>query len=432
MAGKILFVDDECTSLKTPHAITNTLHEIGNAEEKVNSGTYKFAESFEKAVQVINEAGRGEDYSWFFIDRNLGEFSDIKNKSSRKIGEIEFKHEFFECFKRFEGDYLYFLLRKAGVPIEKICFLTANDPSSNGEASGLRATPFLFETEKPNCIIKLDNKQCVDSAGNDDDDGSTSKAAEEKLKEMITKTEEVQIRFVYKDIFENSWLEGNFRATSLLNDFLKLLKKCKCNEKFDQNDGMTLRNMVEILVDQIMPSNEKDISVRKFLNDSENQYHGASKKEDTNDPEFKCNNRVFSNLEDKEIKDFWLSACKIYKPFPTETNKSKLESFYQKKGWKPDDAKKIAEYIIDLSTATPMYRLLSMQYVYSVNWDPKSSLPPKYIFSYIDNIYTVTSEWSAHGKNLTKTDELSLEGWKTLVYGMCQILQWFAKKHPNQ
>jgi hypothetical protein len=53
--------------------------------------------------------------------------------------------------------------------------------------------------------------------------------------------------------------------------------------------------------------------------------------------------------------------------------------------------------------------------------------PPKYIFSYIDNIYTVTSEWSAHGRNAQTTNDLTKEGWEALLNGMLQILQWVAK-----
>jgi hypothetical protein len=58
-------------------------------------------------------------------------------------------------------------------------------------------------------------------------------------------------------------------------------------------------------------------------------------------------------------------------------------------------------------------------------------LPPKYIFSYMDNIYTVTSEFSAHGKNATTTNDLSPDGWSALLSGMLQIMQWVADTNPN-
>ena len=51
MAGKVLFVDDECMSLKTEHTITNALIKIGDAEEKTNAGIYSFTSSFEDAVR---------------------------------------------------------------------------------------------------------------------------------------------------------------------------------------------------------------------------------------------------------------------------------------------------------------------------------------------------------------------------------------------
>ena len=56
---------------------------------------------------------------------------------------------------------------------------------------------------------------------------------------------------------------------------------------------------------------------------------------------------------------------------------------------------------------------------------------PQYIFSYTDCIYTVTSEFSAHGKNDRTTDDLSIDGWEALLSGMLQIMQWVADKNPN-
>ena len=57
---------------------------------------------------------------------------------------------------------------------------------------------------------------------------------------------------------------------------------------------------------------------------------------------------------------------------------------------------------------------------------------PKFIFSYIDNIYTVTSEISAHGKNDKTTEGLCADGWSALLSGMIQIMQWVAETNPNK
>lgn len=53
---------------------------------------------------------------------------------------------------------------------------------------------------------------------------------------------------------------------------------------------------------------------------------------------------------------------------------------------------------------------------------------PKFILSYIDNIYTVTSERSAHGKKDHKDEEVSPEGWIALVYEMIQVLLWCVRQ----
>ena len=178
MVGKILFIDDECPKLSGgPHIITNTISML----VKNNCLAYEqceIAESFTDAVKKIINVKSGKDYSWIFIDRNLEKFGDIKDVKENgihievEVGEnkIKFDKKFFESLACFEGDYLYFLLRKNGVPLEKICFLTANNPNSEGENSELKTSHLVFDKDIPRAIIKLSKSYANGSIGGDDDE----------------------------------------------------------------------------------------------------------------------------------------------------------------------------------------------------------------------------------------------------------------------
>ena len=179
MIGKILFIDDECQRLQSEerHIITNTVSKLVK-DGKLDYKQCEIAESFADAVTKIINVKNGSDYSWIFIDRNLEKFADIKNAKGKhdivevKVNEIKIKFDdkFFESHAGFEGDYLYFLLRKNGVPLEKICFLTANDPNSNGENSGLKTSHLLFDKDIPQTIIKLSKESSKGSYGGEDDE----------------------------------------------------------------------------------------------------------------------------------------------------------------------------------------------------------------------------------------------------------------------
>ncbi|MBE6376814.1 MAG: hypothetical protein E7050_10155 [Lentisphaerae bacterium] len=178
MIGKILFIDDECQRLQSgePHIITNTVSKLVK-DGKLEYTQCEIAESFADAVKKIINVKNGNDYSWIFIDRNLEKFADIKNAKEKSVVveievddiKIKFDNRFFESLAGFEGDYLYFLLRKNSVPLEKICFLTANDPKSNGENSGLKTSHLVFDKDIPQTIEK--EKESVQSSiGGDDDE----------------------------------------------------------------------------------------------------------------------------------------------------------------------------------------------------------------------------------------------------------------------
>lgn len=179
MIGKILFIDDECQKIDgPPHIITNTVPKLVN-EDKLAYEQCEIAESFADAVTKIINVKNGKDYSWIFVDRNLEKFSDIKDVKEKKsitvkvkVGEIEieFNNKFFDSHAGFEGDYLYFLLRKNGVPLEKICFLTANDPNNSGEKSELKTSHLVFDKDIPQTIIKLSTEPVKKGTMSGDDD----------------------------------------------------------------------------------------------------------------------------------------------------------------------------------------------------------------------------------------------------------------------
>ena len=214
---------------------------------------------------------------------------------------------------------------------------------------------------------------------------------EKKLYNLIANSLDCQICFKYKVFFDNKHIENIFANTNLLNKFQELLVKIERNEKPEYEDGTVLRNMLEIIIWK-----KWSFKVRGFLN----------------------NHRSY-NCDKPDIFDQWLKSTQCYRHVPTANDRDNLKRDY-KDDKKVDDIINCTTVIIE-GILNICYRTAQKTF----------SDPPKYIFSYIDNVYTVTSEWSSHGKNQTTTQALSLEGWKTLVFGMCQILQWLAKKNPN-
>ena len=231
---------------------------------------------------------------------------------------------------------------------------------------------------------------------------------EKQLYDLIADSLNVQISFRHRDFFDNRHVESIFANTDLLNKFQRLLFKVENNVKPEYEDGTVLRNMLELIVLKWQSRFKLDSKdVRNFLNNKKSEFV----------PSFPW------QYED------WLNAFNQFNHLPVWSDRGMLIKWYINNGDDPSDAKKKADKTIQCSffllegIMTSCYR--------SQNTPP--GLPPKYIFSYIDNIYTVTSEWSSHGKNLktTKPKEFTLEGWKALVFGMCQILQWMAKENPN-
>lgn len=417
MSGKILFVDDECLNRfgePHPHIITNTVHKLIKdgclADEQC-----EIAKSFEDAVNKVINVKNGNDYSWIFIDRNLGTFTDINAEKPITVkvdkNTIEFNNKFFKNFENFEGDYLYFLLRKNGVPIEKICFLTANDPNNNGENSRLRTSHLVFDKDIPNTIIKLEKTSTKSSMeGNDDDEYIANDDDEKKLYETIANSLSVQISFKYREIFNNEKVKDIFGP--YINDFIKMLAERYKNGQvaFERKNGIVLRNMIEAVVAYIGEKyfKDSDLRCRDLLNNKA-----------------KYNIKFDKKLNPKLVKHYFNYVEQ--NGIPTDTDQSKVENFLSNIDYYQTNKNKIcddAKNIISISQSLAISCILNkLQKLYEANI---SKLPPKYIFSYIDNIYTVTSEISAHGKNDKTTEDLGADGWSALLSGMIQIMQWVA------
>ena len=425
MASKILFIEDQLEDITK--VILQCLRDSGlikleefiklrqltkqgdNPIEPINKSEIlkdkvEFAESFGDALERIKKAGNGFDYRWFFIDRNLEYFDDKKSR---------FDSKFCDFFKGKEGDYLYIRLRQAGVPDEKICFLTAN-----GEENPFASSDFFDHSDpqsKPQVIMKNT------AAGKQPGESSTSDGkAPKKLVEYLRSAGPTKIRFKYKKIFGNQKIKAILGKK--MEDFIELMARSEYPEgaagfKFDEGDGILLRNMIEWVVATLSGKTDEDISVRHFLNDSANGY----------------SSRYRQPLDIKSwVHWYKRKGCQLpTKDNITEDDLKNQEDWFSKNTsnnkWKTphEMTEDYFNRIFCISMWIEFHLLLN-------DLSSNPDIIPKYIFSYIDNIYTVTSEWSAHGGNPTRVTDLSAEGFRALVYGMCQILDWFADKYPNQ
>ena len=426
MASKILFIEDDVATItksilpslwnadliKSAVDLTklkNLTERRDNPIQQINKSEIlkdkiEFAESFGDALERIKKAGNGFEYRWFFIDRNLEYFED---KQSR------FDSKFCVFFKEKEGDYLYIRLRQAGVPDEKICFLTAN-----GNENPFAYSEF-FDHSKPLFIMKNT------TAGSQPGEASTSDVKiPKKLVEYLRSAGPTKIRFKYKKIFSNQKIQSILGKK--MEDFIELLARIEYPEgaagfKFDEGDGILLRNMIEWVVAVLSGKANEDISVRKFLNDPSNQYCLVT----THDMKqwsywyyrkkgFPRKDNIIKNDIDQQID--WYNKNR---PNQEKTSQEMAEDYFTRLFF-------ISEWIIHLQ----LEKLSPDSKEFPKDEYPDDKVP-KYLFSYIDNIYTVTSEWSAHGGTPNKVTDLSAEGFRALVYGMCQILDWLADKYPN-
>ena len=421
MGGKILFVDDyfrekndidciqstremtmqtDCLKKQNDgECIQGALDDLKKIEDfKDIEKQVEFAKSFEEAVRKIVAAGDGADYSWFFLDRNLESFSDVKNELSVTLpgeAEIKFSQKFFECFKNFEGDYLYFLLRKAGVPIEKICFLTGNDPNNSVDKS-LKSTPFVFGEKTPEVIRKGDPNKQPSSPGDDDADPKLTNAQEELVKK-IRNTLQVQLRSRYSEIFKHETKLNNIFGNDIINRFLGVLEKIEKGQT-QKDDGVVFRNMVEKICSWLGGASIRATEPRAFMNNIDTQ----------NDFAYSLN---YKNFE---------FAYKHLLSMKEKTWRNRLPE------WKDlqDDLDNNVELLPGADAAAAAALLCYLNYYLQ---DCKDI--PKYFIACLDHVYTLTSEFSAHGKSDVNEADIP---WRALADDMITILKWCVANNPPQ
>ena len=164
--SKILFIEDQTNidqqiinCLEVAELLDSDIYGREELNEKTN-GNIVIATSFRDAFERIIELGDGLEYEWIFLDRDLAHYAFSSENSTilqeyiasdsedLSIGDQIFTKKFFNGLVQgdsntgeqhiFAGDYLFIMLINAGVPIEKICFLTANNDASMEE---LRKSP---------------------------------------------------------------------------------------------------------------------------------------------------------------------------------------------------------------------------------------------------------------------------------------------------
>lgn len=444
MGTKILFIEDDVKTLKE---FWIALRETGNGwvdssdsvpvdfaafnkyfEDK-NSPVISITQSFSEAINIIKNINPNE-YGMIFIDRNLETYPDVAIKQIKVKDDATYSKDFFDFFDKYLGDYLYFRLVDAGVPKEKLCFLTANNPQANMPQTDFKTN--LFVRHEPQSISKLTSSRDTKEQSNVssfmaalNNPQVTDERLKIKNKELIAclrELNETSVRFKYSNIFNNKKVNEIFKEDNILCFIAMLAKRYKDGlraQYINPDDGILLRKMIEDVVSYIVVKffscqwpPGSIVSVRGFLNNQ-------------------CNYKA--NLPSKDHWDMfqnWLKLSVELGHFPISTeDQNYIENTYFPNLEKNTGIKKVkkdAEEIIKYSTAKVLHLLYD--HFYKGNSSPNI---PKYIFSYIDNIYTVTSELSAHGKNTTTTKDLSPDGWSALLSGMIQIMQWVTDTNPN-
>ena len=434
MGSKVLFIEAD---VETIDVIWNSLGKsglLGKARipenpvpknfEEFNEKTdgFAIATSFEDAIARIRNIHRGEAYAMIFINSNLESYHDVRKARRQGFchidGDAEFTKEFFDYFRNL-GDYLYFRFIDAGVPREKLCFFTDKLPQHTTPNEPFLTSPFV--RHKPRVI---DRRGSLSSEHIDPFEEKELK--DDELVECLANLNEAATRARYREIFDNETVKKVFDA--YLDEFITLLTDAQSDKIPQASEGITLRLMIEAVVGYIVTTPLKhlfdanEIGVRGFLNKKKccyNDYH-------YHDTYFNSND--------------WVEILKLLRNWPSDKDKSSLESYFKKKYDKAQDQQieKKVKYCIDyaetMRTMAENSNLLSYLYdLYSASKNPSINEDlPKYIFSYIDNIYTVTSELSAHGNNDMTTHDLSRDGWDVLLHGMCQIMQWVASQPPPQ
>ena len=341
-------------------------------------------DSFKDALTRIVNLKKEEldDYRMFIFDRNLN--SDLGYSQEEIVAICPL---FREDDVGREGDFLAERLNAKGYPLDKVFFYSAYSNMNSQIDEKVDNETFhvdhFIDKSDPEAVERL---VCII---NDDPRATVLQ----------------QHRYIGKvsSIFKKKYI----------SNFITILSKRAQNENFDnEKDGTTLRSMIVTIVRYIFmksnPNANDQIRVREWLNDPQNGY-----------------NFYKNYIPNHHIASFWIRQIKHYKRrslfFLDDDERKHLEQFCQARN---EDFDQLMNYDMAVFFA-------ALNEIFLRNQTP-SDLPPKYIFSYIDNIYTVTSECSVHGENQTTTYELSQEGWDALLNAMLQILQWLAQKYFNK
>ena len=438
MGYKILFIDDESDRINgimdalveakiwDQDRLSETVRQLSGSDDKfevfnaAGGERVAIASSFADAFRRVQAAGNGNEYEWFFIDRNLENYDDVQKvkngqTNSLDVGDKKFAPDFIKG-TAFLGDYFYIMLLTAGVPCEKICLLTANELDDRA----LINSPFVPRV--PQSIIKH----------NTDDN--------ELLKEKLEGSDGAQIRFLYDSVFSSPSVNSVFDKQHIIKfiDFLVELRKSNSWDH-DPDDGITLRNMIEEVVNNyILKHQEWHEPEKQGDSDQESEKKNDNKRDNYLRKKFfaPCWKRFGQDLWDLDMARMnlinikneneleWFERLdegneahiKIVKDYLSKRKREKVSSF---------DVDKACKNVFRYQRALNVGELSGFY-----NSENPPPWPPKCIVSYIDNIYTVTCEISAHTGKEGSYRKLSQDGWEALLHGMLQIMKWVADQPP--
>lgn len=389
--AKFLFIEDEKSNLSfILNGLTAAIPRQDNEQlpdkncfSEFNKNNYIkkiacFAESLQDALEKIDDVCVGKTrYECIFLDRNLSSFSDSKT------GEIKYNGGSYiptsNESKIYDGDNLYVRLICAGIPAESIFIMTANDPQKEQ-----MALPYFIDKNKVQVISRTRDTGTADEDVFEDD--TENENSESKFVSVLRNCINTKVRFRYSEIFDSPRFQEIFSDNAISSwdeKFIEILARVLYGRVDDQlsDIGITLRNMTEYICDwlgreKFSANNSDNYDVRYTLNSCESKY-----------------NFNYINFS-KTLQELLYEHVKIIRQSPQEAENAVNTCIYMA----------AANFFLQ----------------------DKSAIP-KFILSYIDNIYTVTSEFSAHGRRNHTYNDVSREGWTALVYEMVQVLQWCVK-----
>lgn len=427
---KFLFFDADKSEDSPIKILVESLRREGHVVEVENDG-------FEKAQKKATEVGEGKDYDCIFIARDLSGFvSAVKELPSvnlrkplidprfleRTTGNTPDAAEIPEASMPFDdicqafdngkkmGDFIYLLLRQQGIPQEKLFLYGVDDTPGIADILTLRGVNFI----KQNLF------------GNDKDGGAQLDINSKYLtvKSICGACEEARVYYRYKHIFEKLTHPKLEPLYQRVDKFISLLAELETGSVLSYDAAaVELRKMTEDIAGVY---GQCDAKVRKFLADSiynKSLPKGCSKVEEAYMELVKKNIlHLDGKIDDPQKINDPRQACinNAYKEFTTNNG------FKSKKDFYVDYNQKVS-------------RLLLLCFSIGCN-DRSTNSFHKYVFSCIDNIYTVTCECSLHSgphTNFNQPPKLPQDqvAWHTLFNGlfnnMLAVLDYIARFPPK-